>query len=50
MIISLTQLEFRERAVRLFGSRISVVDGDKRFTYAGFMNGGSYAGWATHAI
>ncbi len=34
MIVPLNPLEFRERAARLFGSKIGIVDGDKRFTYA----------------
>jgi fatty-acyl-CoA synthase len=34
MIVPLTPLEFRERAARLFGSKIGLVDGEKRFTYA----------------
>ena len=34
MIVPLTPLEFRKRAVNLYGSKIGVVDGEKRFTYA----------------
>jgi fatty-acyl-CoA synthase len=34
MIVPLTPLEFRQRAVKLYGSKIGVVDGAKRFTYA----------------
>ncbi|MGB3714386.1 MAG: fatty acid--CoA ligase [Candidatus Promineifilaceae bacterium] len=34
MIVPLNPLEFRDRAVRLFGSKVGIVDGDKRFTYA----------------
>jgi len=34
MIVPLTPLEFRQRAVKLYGSNIGVVDGFKRFTYA----------------
>ena len=34
MIVPLTPLEFKERAARLFGSKVGIVDGDKRFTYA----------------
>lgn len=34
MIVPLTPLEFRQRAVKLYGSKIGVVDGEKRFTYA----------------
>ena len=34
MIVSLTPLEFRQRAVSLYGSKVGVVDGDKRLTYA----------------
>lgn len=36
MIVPLTPLEFRQRAVTLFGSKIGIVDEDKRFTYAEF--------------
>ncbi len=36
MITPLTPLDFKRRAVRLFGSKIGIVDGDKRFTYAQF--------------
>ena len=34
MIVPLTPLEFKQRAVKLYGSTIGVVDGEKRFTYA----------------
>jgi fatty-acyl-CoA synthase len=34
MQVPLTPLEFRERAARYFGSKIGIVDGEKRFTYA----------------
>jgi len=34
MIVPLTPLEFRQRAVILYGSKIGIVDGQKRFTYA----------------
>jgi len=34
MIVPLTPLEFRQRAAKLYGSKIGVVDGEKRFTYA----------------
>ncbi len=34
MIVPLTPLEFRQRAVQFFGSKIGIVDGDKEFTYA----------------
>ena len=34
MIVPLNPLEFRERAARLFGRKVGIVDGDKRFTYA----------------
>jgi len=34
MIVPLTPLEFRQRAVSLYGSKVSVVDGEQRFTYA----------------
>jgi fatty-acyl-CoA synthase len=34
MIVPLTPLEFRQRAASLYGSKIGIVDGQKRFTYA----------------
>ena len=34
MKVPLTPLEFRQRAVDLYGGKIGIVDGDKRFTYA----------------
>jgi len=34
MFLPLTPLEFRLRATDLFGSKIGIVDGNKRFTYA----------------
>jgi len=34
MIVPLTPLEFRYRAVNLYGSKTGIVDGKKRFTYA----------------
>jgi len=34
MIVPLTPLEFKQRAVNLYGDTIGVVDGSKRFTYA----------------
>ena len=33
MNVPLTPLEFRQRAVSLFGSKLGIVDGEKRFTY-----------------
>jgi fatty-acyl-CoA synthase len=36
MFVPLTPLEFRSRAERLFGRKIGVIDGQKRFTYAEF--------------
>jgi fatty-acyl-CoA synthase len=36
MFVPLTPLEFRRRAERLFGSKVGVIDGDARFTYAEF--------------
>ena len=36
MFVPLTPLEFRRRAERLFGSKVGVIDGDERFTYAEF--------------
>ena len=34
MIVPLTPLEFRQRAVNLYGAKTGIVDGGKRFTYA----------------
>jgi len=34
MLVPLTPLEFRQRAVNLYGSKTGIVDGAKRFTYA----------------
>jgi fatty-acyl-CoA synthase len=34
--VPLTPLEFRRRAERIYGRKIGVVDGDRRFTYAQF--------------
>ena len=34
MNVPLTPLEFRQRAATLYGEKIGIVDGDKRFTYA----------------
>src|SRR5215212_3844852 len=36
MIVPLTPLEFYRRAEALFGRKVGVVDGEKRFTYAEF--------------
>lgn len=36
MIVPLNPLEFRQRAVSNFGSKVSIVDGQKRFTYSEF--------------
>ena len=36
MNVPLTPLEFRRRAETLFGNKVGVVDGEKRFTYAEF--------------
>lgn len=36
MIVPLTPLEFRQRAVSLYGAKTGIVDGDKRFTYTQF--------------
>ncbi len=36
MIVPMSVLEFRDRAARFFGSKVGVVDGEKRFTYAEF--------------
>lgn len=36
MNVPLTPLEFRQRAVSLFGSKTGIVDGEKRFTYKEF--------------
>jgi fatty-acyl-CoA synthase len=38
MEIALTPMEFARRARRLYGDREAVVDGDKRFTYAQFLD------------
>jgi acyl-CoA synthetase (AMP-forming)/AMP-acid ligase II len=32
----LTPLDFKRRAVQLFGNKIGVIDGDRRFTYREF--------------
>ncbi len=34
MHVPLTPLHFKKRAVQLYGSKLAVVDGDRRFTYA----------------
>jgi fatty-acyl-CoA synthase len=34
MHVPLTPLEFRQRAASLYGSKVGIVDGEKRFTYA----------------
>ena len=36
MRVPITPLEFRRRAETLFGGKVGIVDGDKRFTYAEF--------------
>ena len=36
MNVPLTPLEFRQRAVSLYGDKIGIVDGTKRFTYADY--------------
>ncbi|MBW1877864.1 MAG: long-chain-fatty-acid--CoA ligase [Deltaproteobacteria bacterium] len=36
MLRPLTPLEFKRRAVRLFGRKPAIIDGDRRFTYAEF--------------
>jgi len=36
MIVPLTPLDYKRRAVRDFGDKIGVVDGDRRFTYREF--------------
>jgi fatty-acyl-CoA synthase len=36
MIVPLTPLDFKRRAVRIFGDKVGVVDGEKRFTYREF--------------
>jgi fatty-acyl-CoA synthase len=36
MLVPLSVLEFRDRAAAYFGTKVGVVDGDKRFTYAQF--------------
>ena len=34
MNLTLTPIRFKQRAVREYGNKIGIVDGDKRFTYA----------------
>lgn len=36
MHVPITPLEFRRRAERLFGGKVGVIDGERRFTYAEF--------------
>jgi fatty-acyl-CoA synthase len=36
MFIPLSPLEFKSRASRLYGNKVGVIDGDRRFTYAEF--------------
>ena len=36
MLVPLSVLEFRDRAAAYFGTKVGVIDGDKRFTYAQF--------------
>ncbi len=36
MLVPLTPLEFRQRAVAYYSDRVGIVDGDKRFTYGEF--------------
>jgi len=36
MFVPLTPLEFRQRAVSLYGAKTGIVDGEKRFTYGEF--------------
>ncbi|HEY8685675.1 MAG TPA: long-chain-fatty-acid--CoA ligase [Chloroflexota bacterium] len=36
MFVPLTPLSFKQRAVRLYGSKLCSVDGDRRYTYADF--------------
>ncbi len=36
MIVPLTPLDFKRRAVRVFGDKVGVVDGERRFTYREF--------------
>ena len=36
MIVPLTPLDFEQRAVRLFGGHVAIVDGDRRFTYRAY--------------
>src|ERR1700694_3486430 len=36
MFVPLTPLSFKRRAVTLYGGKVGVVDGDRRFTYAEF--------------
>jgi fatty-acyl-CoA synthase len=36
MFVPLTPLSFKQRAVTLYGKKVGIVDGDRRFTYAEF--------------
>jgi fatty-acyl-CoA synthase len=36
MIVPLTPLEFRQRAAALYGAKVGIVDGERRFTYADY--------------
>jgi fatty-acyl-CoA synthase len=36
MFVPLTPIDFKKRAVRLYGKKLGVVDGERRFTYAEF--------------
>ncbi len=38
MLVPITPLEFRRRAESLFGGKVGVIDGERRFTYAEFGN------------
>lgn len=36
MFVPLTPLEFRQRAIELFGNKVGIIDGDRRITYGEF--------------
>ena len=39
MNLTLTPIRFKQRAVREYGSKVGIIDGDKRFTYAQYGDG-----------
>ena len=50
MIVPLTPLEFRRRAVHLYPQKIGVVDGSKRFTYSEFGDRVNRLAMGLHAL